>query len=235
MRVMVLGGEGLPQYMKAMTKHGVTQSDTMRGMARTGGIVLAALSLAACAGDSAGLSAPAGAGTPVKSATAPSAQAAPLNGVRIGVVDPQKVLEETEAGKRAKESLANFMKNRQSLIELEERELKRMEEDIIKQASILSATARRDREEQFRRRAIEFQQKANELNREIQEKQKEVLEAFREKVERIVAKVAKEMGLLVVVEKGRGGSTVYNDASLDISPQVIEELNRSLPGKPKER
>lgn len=158
-----------------------------------------------------------------------------LNGVRIGVVDPQKVLEETDAGKRAKDSLSNFMKNRQSLIELEEKELKRMEEDIIKQASILSAGARREREEQFRRRAIEFQQKANELNREIQEKQKEVLEAFREKVERIVAKVAQQMGLLVVMEKGRGGPTVYNDSALDISPQVIEEFNRSLPGKPKDR
>ena len=164
-----------------------------------------------------------------------SPQAASHNGIRIGVIDPQRVLEETDAGKRAKESLTNFMKNRQSLIELEEKELKRMEEDLVKQASILSAGARREREEQFRRRAIEFQQKANELNREIQDKQKEVLESFRDKVERVVSKVAQQMGLLVVMEKGRGGPTVYNDTSLDISPQVIEEFNRMMPGKPRER
>jgi len=167
--------------------------------------------------------------------SASSPQAASHNGIRIGVIDPQRVLEETDAGKRAKESLTNFMKNRQSLIELEEKELKRMEEDLVKQASILSAGARREREEQFRRRAIEFQQKANELNREIQDKQKEVLESFRDKVERVVSKVAQQMGLLVVMEKGRGGPTVYNDTSLDISPQVIEEFNRMMPGKPRER
>ena len=204
-------------------------------LACAGGVVFACLSLVGCGSGPTGPSAPSTMEAASLQTPAPAAKASSLNGVRIGVVDPQKVLEETEAGKRAKDSLSNFMKNRQSLIELEEKELKRMEEDIVKQASILSATARREREEQFRRRAIEFQQKANELNREIQEKQKEVLEAFREKVEKIVAKVAQQMGLLVVMEKGRGGATVYSDSALDISPQVIEEFNRSLPGKPKER
>lgn len=216
--------------MKAITKHHGTAGNAGAGWT----VLLGCLALAGCAGGSSGPAAPSG--TAAASAPAPAAgRSAPVNGVKIGVIDPQKVLEETEAGKRAKDSLTNFMKNRQSLIELEEKELKRMEEDLIKQASILSAGARKEREDQFRRRAMEFQQKANEMNREVQEKQKEVLESFREKVERIVAKVAKDLGLLVVMEKGRGGPTVYNDASLDISAQVIEEFNRSLPGKPKER
>ena len=116
--------------------------------------------------------------------------------------------------------------NRQALIELEEKELKRMEDDLIKQASVLSANAKKDREEQLRRRAMEFQQKVSDLNREVQEKQKEVLEAFREKVEKVVAKVAQQMGLLVVIERGRAGSTVYNDSSLDLSARVIEEFGK---------
>lgn len=155
-------------------------------------------------------------------ATAPATQ--PV--VKVGVVDPQKVLNETEAGKKARESLSTFMKNRQALIELEEKELRRMEEDLIKQASVLSANAKKEREEQFRRRMAEYQQKANELNREVQEKQKEVLEGFRDKVEKVVAKVAQRLGLVVVIEKGRGGPTIYHDSSLDISGLVIEEFNK---------
>ena len=77
----------------------------------------------------------------------------------------------------------------------------------------------------LRRRVAEFQQRANEMNREVQEKQKEVLEGFREKAERVVAKVARQLGLLVVVEKGKGGPTVYSDAALDISTKVIDEFN----------
>lgn len=148
---------------------------------------------------------------------------------KIGVIDPQRLLSETNAGKKAKDNLASFQKNRQALIELDEKELRRMEEDFVKQATVLSPTAKREREEQFRRRMQEYQQKVTELNREVQEKQKDVLEAFRDKVEIVVAKVAKRLGLQVVVDKSKGGPTIYNDDSLDISGPVIEEFNREYP------
>ena len=151
----------------------------------------------------------------------------PPTPLRVGVVDLQKLLLETESGKRARESLTTFMRNRQAVVELEARELKRMEEDLIKQASVLSATAKRDREEMLRRRILEFQQREGELNREVQEKQKETLEGFREKAEKVVAKVAQQLGLLVVMDKGRGGPTIYHDTALDITDRVIEEFGKA--------
>ncbi|HEV8540692.1 MAG TPA: OmpH family outer membrane protein [Nitrospiraceae bacterium] len=155
--------------------------------------------------------------------------ATPANqaGVRVGVLDPQRVFAETTAGKKAQDSLNAFIKNRQALIELEEKDLKRMEEDLMRQASVLSANARKEREDQFRRRAMEFQQKAQELNREVQDKQKEVLEGFRGKVEKAVEKVAQQLGLQVVLEKSRGSGTVYSEPSLDITQKVIEEFNKA--------
>jgi outer membrane protein len=148
---------------------------------------------------------------------------------KIGVINSQRLLNETSAGKKAKENLTAFSKNRQALMELEEKELRRMEEDFVKQSSVLSPTAKRDREEQFRRRMQEYQQKASELNREVQEKQKDVLEGFRDKIEMIVAKVAKRLGLQVVVDKSKGGPTIYHEEGLDISGPVIEEFNREYP------
>ena len=153
---------------------------------------------------------------------------APIDG-KIGVINSQRLFSETTAGKRAKDILAAFSKNRQTLLELEERELRRMEEDFVKQASVLSQGAKREREEQFRRRMQEYQQKAADLNREIQEKQKEVLEGFRDKVELVVEKVAKRQGLQVVVDRSKGGSTIYHEHNLDLSDQVIEEFNRDYP------
>lgn len=151
------------------------------------------------------------------------------SGARVGVVDPQRVLSETEAGKKVLESINTFMKNRQALIELEEKELKQMEEDLVKQSSVLSANAKKEREGQFRRRITEFQQKVGELNREVQEKQKEVLEGFREKVERVAARVAQQLSLQVVIDRSRGGPTLYNDPALDVTAKVIEEFNKAGP------
>jgi outer membrane protein len=148
---------------------------------------------------------------------------------KIGVVDPARVLNETNSGKKAKDSLSTFSKNRQALIEMDEKELRRMEEDFGRQASVLSPTAKREREEQFRRRVAEYQQKAGEMNREVQEKQKDVLDGFREKVGLVVGKVSKRLGLQVVIDKGKGGPTLYSDEGLDITGQVIDEFNREYP------
>ncbi|MBA5875680.1 MAG: hypothetical protein GDA66_14175 [Nitrospira sp. CR1.2] len=148
---------------------------------------------------------------------------------RIGVVDPQRILGETNAGKRAKDMLASFAKNRQALIELEEKELRRMEEDFVKQGSVLSANAKREREEQFRRRMAEYQQKVTDLNREVQDKQKEVLDGFRDKIEALSGKVAKRLELQAVFDRGRGGPTIYAEEAVDVSAQVIEEFNKTYP------
>jgi len=148
---------------------------------------------------------------------------------KIGLVDPAKVLSDSNAGKKAKETLTNFSKNRQALIEMEEKELRRMEEDFIKQASVLSAAAKAEREQLFRRRMAEYQQKATELNREVQEKQKDVLDGFRDKVDAVVGKIAKRHGLQVVLDKGKGGPAIYGDEDLDLTNQVIEQMNKDYP------
>ncbi len=154
------------------------------------------------------------------------AQPAGRSGLAIGVLEPQRVLSETAAGKKATESMTTFTKTRQAVVELEEKELRRMEQDFMKQASVLSANAKKEREEQFRRRMMEYQQKVNQMNQEVQEKQKEVLEGFRERLERVAARVAQQMGLAMIVEKGKGSPTIYYDASLDITAKVVEEFNK---------
>lgn len=151
-----------------------------------------------------------------------------ING-NIGVIDAQRVLDSTNAGKRAKDSLLTYSKNRQALIELEAKELRRMQEDAERQRSVLSPEALRERGEQLQRRVQEYQQKVAELNREVQEKQKDVLDGFRDKVELVVAKVAKRHGLQVVLDKSRGGPTVYNEDTIDLTNQVIEDFNREYP------
>ena len=144
----------------------------------------------------------------------------------IGVVNFQRVLQETNMGKQVNESLNSFMKDRQALVELEQKELRRLENEIVAQGSVLSQSARKQREEQFRRRMVQYQQKVADLNREVQEKQKELLDRFRGEVEGVVSQVAATRGLIMVVEYGEGTTTLYHQPSLDITNVVIEELDR---------
>lgn len=145
----------------------------------------------------------------------------------VGVVDTQWLLKESKLGRQANDSLGKFMKDRQALIELEQKELRELESQLQRQGSVLSSSAKQQREEQFRRRAMEYQQKVSDFNREVQEKQGQLFAEFRDHVDTVVADLAKRLGLVLVLEKGPATTTRYFDNSLDLSQQVLDILNRT--------
>jgi outer membrane protein len=149
--------------------------------------------------------------------------------VKIGVIEPQKILDGTKSGKKIKDSLQEYVKSRQKIIDLEEEELKRIEEDLVKQKDVLSADAKKDKEETFRKRMMEYQRKVGALNQEVQVKKKEVLDDFNRNLEQIVKTIADKEKLSLVVEKGDNGAgalVIYSHPSLDLTDRVIKELDK---------
>ena len=148
------------------------------------------------------------------------------SGFPVGVVDTEWLLKESTLGRKVSETLETFMQNRQALLELEQQELRRMENQLLRQGSVLSPSARREKEEDFRRRMVEYQQKAGDMNREVQAKRAELLDEFRARVDVVVKRIALEHGVALVIEKGQKTSTRYYEPSLDFSPAVKEALDR---------
>ena len=146
--------------------------------------------------------------------------------IPVGVVDTQWLLEQSKLGKQVSESLNKFMKDRQALLELEQKELRSLESQLLRQGSVLSAAAKQQREEQFRRRMLAYQQKVADMNREVQGKQAELFSEFRDAVDIIVEKIARQNGLSLVVEKGQNTPTRYYEPTLDISQEILNELDQ---------
>ncbi len=144
----------------------------------------------------------------------------------VGVVDPQRILQETAKGQQLSDALNAFMKDRQTLVELEQKELRDLEDAIRAQRTVLSSSARGQKEEQFRQKMAAYQQKVAELNREVQEKQRELQEAFRREVSEIVSQIASDRNLGLVLEHGPSSGTLFYQESWDISNVVIEALNQ---------
>ena len=145
----------------------------------------------------------------------------------IGVVDFQQLINETKVGKQVTVSLNTFVKDREALLELDQKELRKLENELRRQGSVLSSTAKNQRE--FQRRVLEYQKKVTNLNREIQEKRQEKLGEFRKKAKTVIGQVAQKHGLIIVLEKGQETSTLYHDPSMDISDEVIQSLDRGNP------
>jgi len=150
---------------------------------------------------------------------------------KLGLLDSSRVWNDSNLGKKLKDTLNAHQKNRQALLEADARELQRMQEDLrrFEESRSFQADGILRRKQQLQQRFEEYQQKNMELNREIQEKGREVSEGFRVKLDGVAGKVAKRLGLQVVIEKGKGGPTFYSEEGLDMTSQVIEEFNREHP------
>lgn len=145
----------------------------------------------------------------------------------IGVVDTQQLVERTKLGRQVADSLNDFMKDRQAILDLEQKELRKLEDEMIRQAAVLSESAKKQREEQFRRRMLDYQQKVSNFNREVQEKQTALFAEFRNAVENVVQRVAQRRALVLVVEKGQASPTRYYHPALDITDDVLRELDQT--------
>ena len=189
------------------------------GVTSPGAVLLAGLSLTLVVATGCAKSASESSGVFVAEQSAPS-------GVSIGVVDTQWLLKESKLGRQVNETLNAFMKDRQALLELEQQELRNLENDLLRQGSVLSPSAKQQKEEQLRQRMLDYQQKAGNMTREFQTKQAELLDEFRDQVDLVVKQIAQERGLVLVVEKGKNTSTRYYDRSMDFSSRVLEILDK---------
>lgn len=159
-------------------------------------------------------------------ASCASVNGAPQAALGIGVVDPQQILEKTGQGQRLSDKLQAFMKDRQILVELEQKELRALEDELRAQRTVMSQAARELKEEQFRQKMGAYQQKVTDLNREVQDKQRELQAEFRREVGEIVTQVANDRNLGLVIEHGSSSGTLFYQESWDISADVIQALNQ---------
>ena len=163
--------------------------------------------------------------------TVPVAEAA--DGLKVAYIDTLKVFEQSKIGKKAKSVLDEFVKSRQKIIDLDEAELKEMEDTLTKQDVVLSPDAKKVKQEEMQRKLLAYQKRAQELNREIQDKKAEVLNDFHGQLQVVVKRVAEREGLSLVFDKGSGdtpevSSVLYAKESLAITDKVLAELDKDV-------
>jgi|GEM_PF-3829841 len=75
---------------------------------------------------------------------------------KVGIIDPQKVIEKSRAGKRALETLKEHGTVRQKLLAKDETELKNLEAEL-REGSSLSDSEKQSRQETFRKKLQDYQ------------------------------------------------------------------------------
>ncbi|MBD0316014.1 MAG: OmpH family outer membrane protein [Nitrospiraceae bacterium] len=149
---------------------------------------------------------------------------------KMGVVDPQSVLERSKAGKKALDGLKEYVSTRQKLLARDEEDLRNYEKQLKEQAAKLSETEKKDKETQFRSKIQDYQKRAQEFNQELQGKQKELVDDYMKKISVATQTVAEKGGFSLVVDKGSEQTVkivIYNKDTIDLTDQVIKEFDRT--------
>lgn len=149
---------------------------------------------------------------------------------KMGVVDPQSVLEKSKAGKRALDGLKEYVSIRQKLLAKDEEDLRNQERQLKEQASKWSDAEKKEKETQFRAKVQDFQKRAQDFNQELQKKQKELVDEYMKKISVATQTVAEKGGVALVVDKGSEQTVkivIYNKDTIDLTDQVVKEFDRT--------
>jgi len=149
---------------------------------------------------------------------------------KMGVIDPQVVLEKSKAGKRALDGLREYVATRQKLLSRDEEELRNTEKQIKEQASKLTDNEKKEKETSFRAKIQDYQKRAQEFNQELQGKQKELVDDYMKKIAVATQAVADKGGYQLVLDKGSEQTVkivIFNKDTIDLTEQVIKEFDRT--------
>ena len=144
--------------------------------------------------------------------------------VKVGVVDLQRAMNETEDGRRAKRRLKTLFDKRQKELDGYQEDLKKMGEQLEQQKNVLSENVLRERYAQYQQKLAELQQLYMESQRELAAKEAEYTQQILERMQAILRRIGQTEGFTLIVEANEGG-VIFAPTHLDLTDRVIQRYN----------
>ena len=141
--------------------------------------------------------------------------------LKIGFVDIQKTMNECNAGKEAKKTIAKEMEKLQRLFAERQKELQTMKETLEKQAPMLAQDARATKEKEFQTKVRDYQRWLEDNQKEIQQKGLDLERKILADVQKVIQKMGMDEGYTLVLEKNEN-IVLFASKSLDLTDRVIK-------------
>jgi outer membrane protein len=155
-------------------------------------------------------------------------------GVRIAVVDVNKVLNQSESGKAAKKKMETRYEELKKTIEAKQSEAKKLKDEIDKQKVMLGKEKLKEKEESLQAKVAELRKLTQEGEQEMQRKQGELTRELLKHIEAQIETLVKAEKFDLVLERSAG--VIHVADTLDITARVLELVNKNPvePGSAKE-
>lgn len=143
--------------------------------------------------------------------------------LRIGYVNAVKVIEQAPQGEAALKKLqAEFGPRDKKLVDMQQ-EIKKMEEDLERNALVMKDSDRREKERQLLGLKRELRRATQEFREDYNMRRNEELAALQKIVKQVIVEIAKQENYDLIVHEG----TIYASSKIDITDKVLEKLNKA--------
>ncbi len=170
------------------------------------------------------------AGIPAAAQAAPAAAPAAGGSPRIAVIDTEKILLSSNAGKKAVADLKKLQEQREKELGAKAQELKDLQAKINDGRLSLAQDKLADLSKQYEEKEIVLRRAQDDATRELTKKRDEMLAAIDEKVMPVINQVGKELGYTMIFRKFESG-LIYADDGIDITNAVIQRIDAGAQGK----
>lgn len=148
--------------------------------------------------------------------------------IKVGYIDIQRAIVESQAGKKAKENFQTQVKRAEGDLLKEKQEIERLKTDLDKKTPLLKDEERRSLEKDLDRRYVGYQRSMRDSQEELRQKENEMTAVIIRELEKIVAEIGKSEKFTLILERSQ---VLYSDQGIDITSKVIEVYNSRSPGK----
>jgi len=161
---------------------------------------------------------------------APAAAAPTASSARIAYIDVQRVLARSSAGVAAREQLEREKSVMQKEMDSKRQELEKLRDELEKKGPLMTAEARRDKQEVFERKRRDAARMMDDFQKELEKKEQVLLQRVLQDLSGVIEKVGKDKGYYMIVEK-RGASVLYASADADLTDEIIRAYDTQAPKK----
>jgi len=149
---------------------------------------------------------------------------------KIGVVNFERVLKESSAGKLTQKDLRAKGEEFQGKLKKEKDSLDAISKAFEREALVLSPEKKREKEREFRIRVNDFKKMQEDYTKELRRIEIELINQMQKDVFQIANDMGKEEGFLLIIERKTAG-VIYMPAKVDITDTLIKKYNAKVAKK----
>jgi outer membrane protein len=189
------------------------------------GIVVLGLALAMLA-VLAALPAMAAAAPAASPAAAPSGGAGPAagSGLRVAVIDTEKILLSSVAGKKAIAELKKAQEQKEGELRGKQQEIKELQDKLSQGRLTLAQDKLAEMNKQLEDKEIALRRLSDDATRELNKRKDDLLGGIDEKVMPVINQIGHEQGYTMIFRKFESG-LIYADDAIDITSAVVQRLD----------